>query len=146
MNELARWDPFQESPLSLIPALFQPIGVRAAMDAAMRGPRMDVFDTGEAYQLCVELPGVKKEAIQVNVYRNNVTISAELADETRDAEQAGEESRWLLRERSFGKFSRSIALPEELDDGASQAKYADGVLTLTLKKQRASQTRRLTVH
>lgn len=138
MNELARWDPFQESPFSLIPALFQPVAGRAAFG----GPRMDVADAGEAYQLAVELPGVKKEAIQVSVYRNSVTISAEAAQET----PAEEQWNWLLRERSFGKFSRSITLPEEVDEDASQAKYTDGVLTLTLKKQSASRTKRLTVH
>ena len=137
MNELARWDPFQESPFGLIPALFQPVAARSASG----GPRMDVADTGDAYQLAVELPGVKKEAIQVSVYRNSVTISVEVAEEKEEGEV-----NWLLRERTFGKLSRSIALPEELDDGASQAKYADGVLSLTLKKQRASQTRRLAVH
>jgi len=138
MNELVRWDPFQESPFGLIPALFQPVAARSAFG----GPRMDVADSGDAYQLAVELPGVRKEAIQVNVYRNSVTIGAELSEE----KQEGGEVNWLLRERTFGKFSRSIALPEELDDSASQARYADGVLTLTLKKQRASQTRRLAVH
>ena len=138
MNELARWDPFQESPFSLIPALFQPVAGRAA---GFAGPRMDIADVGEAYQLAVELPGVKKEAIQVSVYRNNVTISAERAEE-----KPAEQTSWLLRERSFGKFSRSIALPEEVDDDASEARYADGVLYLTLKKQSASRTKRLTVH
>jgi len=138
MNELARWDPFQESPFGLIPALFQPVASRFATS----GPRMDVAELGDAYQLAVELPGVRKEAIQVNVYKNSVTIAAEAAEEKPE----GEEPNWLLRERTFGKLSRSITLPEELDDAGSQAKYADGVLTLTLKKQRASQTRRLTVH
>lgn len=138
MNELARWDPFQESAFNLIPAFFQPFSARAAAG----GPRMDVADIGEAYQLSVELPGVKKEAIQVNVYRNNVTIGAELSEE----KEPGEDTSWLLRERSFGKFSRSITLPEELDDNASEARYADGVLTLTLKKASASRVKRLTVH
>lgn len=138
MNELARWDPFQESPFSLIPALFQPVASRTAFS----GPRMDVADRGDAYQLAVELPGVKKEAIQVSVYRNSVTVGAEVVDEKPAEEQPG----WLLRERSFGKFSRSIALPEEVDDAASEARYTDGVLYLTLKKQSASRTKRLTVH
>jgi len=58
----------------------------------------------------------------------------------------GEESNWLLRERSFGKFSRQISLPEALDDAAAEARYADGVLYLTLPKKRASQVKRLTIH
>ncbi|MBW8837968.1 MAG: Hsp20/alpha crystallin family protein, partial [Burkholderia sp.] len=94
-----------------------------------------------AYQLAVELPGVQKDAIQVGVYENTVTIGAELPARENDAQ-----TQWLLRERSFGKFSRSIALPEAVDDQASEARYADGVLTLTLRKKSASQTKRLTIH
>ena len=99
---------------------------------------MDLSETDAAYELAVELPGVKKEAIEVSVYENDVTITAEATTE--------EERNWLLRERSVGRFSRSIALPEAVDDAASQARYADGVLYLTLQKKRASQAKRLAVH
>lgn len=143
MNELVRWDPFKAtlpsegSLFDMVPTLFRPLR------QAFSGPRMDVNETETAYQLAIELPGVKKEAIQVGVYDNSVTISAELAEEK---EGAGEERNWLLRERSFGKVSRSIALPEAVDEDASQARFADGVLYLTLQKKRASQVRRLTIH
>lgn len=139
MNELARWDPFKAiapfESLFEIPTLFRPI--RASSFA---GPRMDVAETDNAYQLAVELPGVKKEAIQVSVYENDVTISAELA-----APEEGN-TEWLLRERGYGKFSRTIALPEAVDDAASEARYSDGVLMLTLKKKSASQQKRLAIH
>ena len=140
MNELARWEPFQDSVFDLMPALFRPV-----VNRAFPGPRMDVIDTGVAYQLAVELPGMEKDAIQVSVYKNAVTINAELAEE-KEAKDSGEQPNWLLRERSFGKFSRTITLPDEVDDAGSEAKYADGVLTLTLKKTSASRTKRLTVH
>ena len=132
MNELVRWDPFK----AVFP-LFEPV-VRQAWS----GPKMDVSETETAYELAVELPGVKKEAIQVSVYENTVTISAEVAEEKSE----GDDTNWLVRERSFGKFSRNIALPEAVDDGSSQARYADGVLYLTLQKKRASQVKRLAVH
>ncbi len=139
MNELARWDPFKAiapfESLFDIPTLLRP--VRAA---AFAGPRMDVAENDNAYQLAVELPGVSKEAIQVSVYDNSVTISAEVAA----PEQ--ENTAWLLRERGYGKFSRTIALPEAVDDEASEARYSDGVLTLTLKKKSASQQKRLAIH
>jgi HSP20 family protein len=140
MNELVRWDPFRaiapfEDSFFAIPGLF-----RSSASRATASPRMDIAENEHAYQLTVDLPGVKKEAIQVNVYENNVTISAELpeAQET--------DTQWLLRERSFGKFSRTVALPEVVDDEASEARYTDGVLTLTLKKKSASQTKRLAIH
>ena len=127
MNELVRWDPFK----AVFP-LFEPV-VRQAWS----GPKMDLAETDTAYELAVELPGVKKEAIDVSVYENDVTITAEAAEE---------EKNWLVRERSLGRISRTIALPEAVDDAASQARYADGVLYLTLQKRRASQVKRLAVH
>ena len=128
MNELVRWDPFK----AVLP-LFEPV-VRQAWS----GPKMDLGETEAAYELAVELPGVKKEAIEVSVYENDVTITAEATTE--------EERNWLLRERSVGRFTRTIALPEAVDDAASQARYADGVLYLTLQKKRTSQAKRLAVH
>jgi len=141
MNELVRWDPFRaalpfEGSLLDIPTLFRPIARHA-----LAGPRMDVNETENAYQLAVELPGVPKGAIQVSVYDNTVTLTAELAEENA---QGAEEQNWLLRERSFGKVSRSLALPEAVDENASQARYSAGVLHLTLQKKRTS--KRLTVH
>jgi HSP20 family protein len=135
MPDLARWNPLEDT--MFVPALFRPVARRAGF-----GPRMDVIDTGPAYQLSVELPGVKKEAIQVNVYENTVTINAEMPEE----KQAGEETTWLLRERTFGKLSRSIALPEIVDDASSEARFAEGVLYLKLQKKRATQTKRLAIH
>ena len=127
MNELVRWDPFK----AVLP-LFEPV-----MRQAWSGPKMDLSETDTAYELAVELPGVKKEAIEVSVYENDVTITAEATEE---------EKNWLVRERSLGRFTRTIALPDAVDDAASQARYADGVLYLTLQKKRASQVKRLAVH
>ena len=103
---------------------------------------MDIHETENAYELAVELPGVKKEAIHVGVYENTVTIGAEVAEEKTD----GEERNWLVRERSLRKFSRNITLPEALDEGTSQARYTDGVLYLTLQKKRATQVKRIAIH
>jgi len=140
MNELVRWDPFKalapfEDSLFAIPSLFRPISRMAAT-----GPRMDVAENDNAYLLAVELAGVKKEAIQVNVNENTVTVSAELAEEQ------GADLQWLHRERTLGKFTRSITLPEAVDDEASEARFTDGVLYLTLRKKSVSQAKRLTIH
>ena len=133
MNQLV---PFEGSLFDMVPTFFRPVR------QALAGPRMDVAETENAYELALELPGAKKEAIQVGVYENTVTITAETAEEKAN----GEEASWLLRERSFGKFSRDIALPESVDEGSSQARYTDGVLYLTLQKKRATQVKRLTIH
>lgn len=143
MNELVRRDPFKAalpfegSLFDMVPTLLRPVARQA-----WAGPRMDVMETENAYELAVELPGVKKEAIQVGVYDNSVTITAELAEEKAN----GEEQNWLLCERGFGRFSRNVALPEAVDEESSQARFTDGVLYLTLQKKRASQVKRLTIH
>ena len=142
MNELVHWDPFRAalpfegSLFDTVPTLLRPIARQTWV-----GPKMDVTETENAYQLAVELPGIPKDAIQVSVYENTLSITAELAEEKA---QGAAEQNWLLRERSFGKLSRSVALPETVDDGSSQARYSDGVLYLTLQKKRTS--KRLTVH
>lgn len=144
MNELVRWDPFKavapfEDNLFAIPRLFRPFAARDMRSA----PCMDVIETDTSYQIVLELAGVKKEAIQVSVYENSLTVDAELP-----SAQSGEdkESQWLLRERASGKISRTVMLPEAVDDEASEARYADGVLYLTLKKKSASNVKRLTIH
>jgi HSP20 family protein len=142
MNELVRRDPFNtvaplEDSLFAIPTLFRPLSARA-----IGGPRMDVAENETSYMLAIELAGVKKDAIQVSVYESTVTIGAELPEEA----QNGNDVQWLLRERTYGKFSRSISLAEPVDDTASEARFIDGVLYLTLKKKSASQTRRLAIH
>ena len=112
MNELVRWDPFKAalpfegSVFDMVPTLFRPVARQA-----WAGPKMDVNETENAYQLAIEMPGVRKQAIQVSVYENTVTIGAGLVEE----KAGGEEQNWLLRERSFGKFSRNITLPEAVD-------------------------------
>ena len=143
MNELVRWDPFralaplEDSAFSVLPALFQPV----ARAAAWSGPRMDISESQGAYRLALEMPGVGKESIQVSVHENSVTISGETAPE---AEAEG--TSWLLRERSFGKFSRSLTLPEAVDEDAAEARYVDGVLYLTLKQKSTTRAKRISVH
>ena len=143
MNELARWDPFKsvvpfgESLFEVVPGLLAPL----TRTSAWTGVRMDVAENEKSYQLAIELPGIPKDSIQVSVYENTVTITGEAA-----APREEDGHNWLLRERSYGKLTRNIQLPEAVDDSASEAKYLDGVLYLTLQKKRASQLKRLTVH
>lgn len=147
MNELTRWDPFKspipfgETVFDMVPALLRPL---SGMERRFTGPRMDVLENENAYQLAIELPGVPKDAIQVGVHENTVTIAAELTSQEK-GEQA-EERIWLLRERNFGKLARNITLPEAVDEESSEARYTDGVLYLTLRKKRASQVKRISVH
>ena len=103
--------------------------------------KVDVVEKPEAYVVKADLPGVKKDEIEVKVEGNQVTIAAEIK---RESEQK-EGDRVVRSERYFGNVYRSFVLPVEIDEAASNARYEDGVLTLTLAKTAAQQPRRLTI-
>jgi HSP20 family protein len=103
--------------------------------------RFDVRETGEAYTVAAELPGVKKEDIQVEIEGNEVTISAE----TKRATEQKEGDKWLRTERYFGKVARRFALPQEVDEAKAAAKFDNGLLELTLPKKAATAGRKLAV-
>ena len=103
-------------------------------DALPAQIKMDVKETGEAYQVEAELPGVGKEDIHVEIDGALVTIKAEV----KQFDQQGEDERALRSERYYGLVSRSFQLPQEIDREAAAARYENGVLNLTLPKRRNS--------
>ena len=91
--------------------------------------RTDVTDTGDAYKLEAELPGFKKDDIQIDVENDVLTISAKRSEEKKD-----EKHNVVKRERFYGSFSRSFDVSGINVDGI-EAAYTDGVLTLTMPKK-----------
>ena len=100
---------------------------------------LDVLETPEAFVVKAELPGIPKDKIEVNVEDRNVTISAEF----REAADANGKTLW--QERTVGKVSRAVRLPEAVDAGAAQATHVDGVLQLTLPKVAKVNARQITI-
>lgn len=103
--------------------------------------KIDVKEQEKAYMVHAEIPGVKKEDIQVAVDGAIVSISAE----RREEKDVKEGERVLRSERYVGKVSRSFQLAQEIDESQVVAKYTDGVLELALPKKAATQARRITV-
>ena len=91
----------------------------------------DIEDTGKALVVRSELPGVKKEEVEVSVREGLVQISAESASSQDSAEGSGP----VYRERSHASFYRAFRIPEEIDADRADAAFQDGVLTLTLPKR-----------
>lgn len=127
----ARWPAFDD----LFSTLFEPATTRWTEQTI----RLDVSETPEAYLIKAEVPGVPKDQIEVNVHDNDVSISAEFTQE-KDANGSV-----LLSERTYGKASRAIRLPQEVDASSSSAKHVDGVLYLTLPKKAATPGARLSI-
>jgi HSP20 family protein len=139
MNKLIAYDPFNEAGFDdLFRGFFRP--VRTATPAAA-GIRMDVTEQDSGYVVHAEIPGARKEDIQVTIEGNQVTIGAEVKRETapRDGEQA------LRRERHYGSVYRSFTLPVDLDEAASTARFENGVLELTLARKAGGAGRKLTI-
>jgi HSP20 family protein len=104
--------------------------------------KADVRETDEVYIIHAELPGVRKEDIQVNIDGSVVSISAQRKLE----KEARSNERVLRSERYFGKETRSFQLAQDIDDNAASAQFTDGVLELTLPKRAAAQVKRLTIN
>ncbi|MET0519146.1 MAG: Hsp20/alpha crystallin family protein [Burkholderiaceae bacterium] len=109
---------------------------------ALRSPALDVSETDGAYTLQLDLPGVAKEAVKVKIEGRRISVDAE---QTRAADKT-EGERSLYRERSVTRFSRSLALPQEVSKADSTAKLENGVLTLTLVKRQPDNAGELTVN
>lgn len=99
-------------------------------DAFFQQPDMDLHEKDGVYQVKVDLPGVDKSAIHVDVKDNILTVSAE----EQQIKEEKEDGKVLMKERSVGYVRRSIALPKAVDSAGVTAEYKDGVLNITLPK------------
>jgi len=104
-------------------------------------PRTDVYETGEAYHISMELPGVKKEAVELSVQDGILTIKGELPYDREDDDK----THYYRRERRYGAFERSWTLPENIDQEHIGAAFKDGILTLTLTKAPEAKPRRIDI-
>lgn len=140
-----RIDPFGDIVDDLFKGFFvRPVayGGQAQVQAEAPRIRVDVTESEAAYVVSADLPGVKKEDIQVAIDGAQVTLSAEVKRE----KEVAEGNRLLHIERATGKASRSFTLPQELDEAKAEARFRDGVLELTLPKKAAAARRQIEIH
>ncbi len=91
----------------------------------------DLVDEGNRYVIKVDLPGVKKKDIDLNITDNSVEISAEHKEETEEKKK-----NFLRKERSEVSYYRTLPLPEKIVSGKAKAKLTDGILNIVLPKTR----------
>jgi HSP20 family protein len=104
--------------------------------------RVDVAELDNAYEVKADIPGVKKEDINVRIDGNIVQIDAEVKRESESKDKAG---KVLRSERYYGNITRSFSLADDVDEAKAEAKYADGVLTLKLPKKATAAARKVKV-
>jgi HSP20 family protein len=103
--------------------------------------KIDLTEHDADYSVKAEIPGVRKEDIDVRIDGNRVTISAEVKKEKEEKDNG----RVLRSEREYGYASRTFTLGSAVDDSKADAKYNNGVLELLLPKKAAASTKRLNV-
>ena len=116
-------------------------GRMAGMDL-LRTPEADVLESQDEIRVTLELPGVPPEQVEVNLEDNVLTVSGEKHEEH---EERGEENRWHLSERRYGRFSRSFVLPREVETDRIEADFHNGILTITVPKSERVKPRRIQV-
>ena len=148
MSNITRYDPFKElarfDPFLDMDDMFSRFMMRPVMRGGLEMEpqiKMDIKEADGMYKVKAEIPGVSKDDIHVSIEGNRVSISAEIKKETE--EKKGE--RVIRSERSYGMASRSFTLADEVDQGKAQAKYADGVLELTLPKKPGTSRKEISV-
>jgi HSP20 family protein len=141
MANISRYDPFGDVFDDLLKGFFvRPLAYEGQPAAAGR-IKIDVSEKDGAYVVHAEIPGVKKEDIQVNIDGDQVSISAE----ARGEKEVREDERVLHRERYYGKVVRAFRVGTVIDQSAANAKYVDGVLELILPKNADVAGRQLTI-
>jgi len=103
-------------------------------------PLVDTFEKDNAIEIRAELPGIKKEDVDIDVRDNVLTVSGE-----RSHDEDVNEGDFYRRERFYGKFQRAITLPDNVDTDNIDAQYDEGVLKITVPKTEESQTKKIEV-
>lgn len=104
------------------------------------GPEADLFETEDGFTLEMNLPGYDLSDIDVNMEQGVLQISGSREDETRE-----EQGTYHLRERGWGRFTRSFTVPHTIDPSKVDAEFRHGVLTVTLPKAAEARARKIEV-
>jgi HSP20 family protein len=140
MNDLRINDPFALEPMEdLFRGFMRPW--RTEMTPRVPQIKLDLSETEGSFVIKADVPGVRKEDIDVRIDGNQVTIGAEMKKES-DEKKDG---RVIRSERHYGYASRVFTLSSAVDEARAEARMQDGVLQLTLPKKTTSSSRRLPV-
>jgi HSP20 family protein len=102
---------------------------------------VDIREDADHLYLEADMPGFKKDEVEITFENQTLTISAE----KREAKQDEKQGDWLLNERRYARFLRSFTLPPTVDGNKVDAKLEDGVLRVTLNKREETKPRKITV-
>ncbi|MBK8135941.1 MAG: Hsp20/alpha crystallin family protein [Chloroflexi bacterium] len=141
MSSITRWNPVREFNAMqnfmdrLIEETARPMrGLVESYEGVSGSLALDVVEEDKAYTVTTSLPGVKADDIKVNMHDDLLTIEAEIPARTTEKTETANGRKVLMQERAWGKFSRSIRLPQNVKNDGVEASFENGVLTLSLPK------------
>jgi HSP20 family protein len=100
------------------------------LSRTVRMPSVNITENKDEFNVSLAVPGMKKDDFKIDVYGNMLTISCE-KDETKEEN----DKKYTRKEYSYSSFSRSFTLPEEVNTEKIDARYEDGLLTLSLPRK-----------
>ena len=145
---ITRWDPWgdivslREAMNNLLEESFvrpQPGTPGPGMASSLA---LDVKETPDSFMVTASVPGVPPSDIDITILGDTLRIRGQRKEEI---EETGEGNRWLLRERRFGAFERTVSLPSVVNTEGANADFKDGVLTITLPKADVAKPRSIPI-
>ena len=137
---LNRWASLRDDLDTLLELPFLNGGTRQAQLFNGWTPALDLYQNNDNVVAVVELPGMRKEDIEISLHDGTLTIGGERKSET------GTDDKATRTERVSGKFRRSITLPTRVDSNKVSASYKDGILTVTLPKAEEAKPKQIQVN
>lgn len=135
------FDPVLVDPFELMSSRFM-APMRKLMEDGSLDIRLDVTEADDMYKVRADIPGVKKNDINVRIDGNVIRIDAQAKKEKETKDSGG---KVLRSERWQGAVSRTFSLAQDVDESKAKAKYEDGVLTLELPKKATTASKRITI-
>jgi HSP20 family protein len=143
-NIATRWNPSQQVAAAREPLfrLFDTFFSDNGEELAGRTwtPPVDIQETDDAYRIHAELPGLTREDIQITLENNVLRLSGE-----RKFEKDATKENYHRIERTYGTFTRSFALPTQVSPEKVEAKFDNGVLSVTVPKAEQAKPRRIVI-
>jgi len=148
MRNLTLWEPFRDlmNLQARLDRAFKESGksitgdAGEGFDSATWTPVVDISENSENFVIKADIPGVKKEDINIDINDKTLSIKG-----VRKLEKEESKDDYIRIERSYGEFSRSFSLPQNIDTKNIKASYKDGILELTLPKKEEAKPKKINI-
>lgn len=128
MREMLRWDPFRTA------------GLMPQLERDLWMPNFEVRENGSSIRIVADVPGVRREDLDISITGNRLTVSGQ-----REAEQRHKDENVHTWERQFGQFTRTFTLPDNIDAEHITSELREGVLTIVAPLKAGAQSRKIQI-